>query len=146
VGNWPQKPGVPSKRREDVVIFVKEESMSRLNMIVIALGGFTLATALPLAVRAQSGDALAQAENICLDYGVGPNTVAFDTCVGRAAWAYDRGEPGRAALEARRVSDAREACLSYGVEPMTLGYRQCMANETNRIALSRYEVRYVYRP
>jgi hypothetical protein len=104
-------------------------------------GGFAAAAALPLAVRAQSGDALAQAENICLENGVAPNAVAFDTCVGRAARAYDRGEPARAALEARRVSDARETCVSLGVEPMTLGYRECMANETNRVALSRYEAR-----
>ena len=50
--------------------------MSRLNMIVIAVGGFAVAAVLPLAARAQSGDALAHAENICLEYGVGPNSVA----------------------------------------------------------------------
>ena len=133
-------------RREDAVIFAKEESMSRLNMIVIALGGFAVVSALPLAVRAQSGDALAKAENTCLDNDVGPNSVAFDICVGRAARAYDRGEPGMAAAEARKVNEARNTCLSYDIEPMTLGYRQCMANETSKIALSRHEVRYIYRP
>lgn len=118
--------------------------MSRQNMIVIALGGFAIASALPLAAaRAQSGDALAQAENICLDYGVGPGSIAFDTCVNRAASAYDRGEPGTAAAEARRVSDAGQACLSYGIEPMTLGYRECLARETDRRAFRRYEVQYV---
>jgi len=108
--------------------------MSRLNMIVLALGSFTIAAALPLAVRAQSGDALAHAERTCLDYGIGPNSVAFDTCVGRAAGAYDRGEPGLAVAEARRISDARQACMAYDIDPMTLGYRQCVANETGRSA------------
>ena len=121
--------------------FRKEESMSRLNMIVIAVGGFAVASVLPLAARAQSGDALAHAENICLDYGVGPNSVPFETCVSRAARAYDRGEPDLAAAEARKVGDASKACLSYDIEPMTMGFRQCMANETGRITVSRYEGR-----
>ena len=115
--------------------------MSRLNMIVIVVGGFAVASVLPLAARAQSGDALAHAENICLEYGVGPYSVPFETCVGRAARAYDRGEPGLAAVEARKVREASKACLSYDIEPMTLGYRECMANETSRIAVSRYEPR-----
>jgi hypothetical protein len=120
--------------------------MFRLNMIVIAVGGLAIVAALPFAVRAQSGDALAKAENTCLDYNVGPNSVAFDTCVGRTARAYDRGYPAAAAAEARNVAEARETCLSYDIEPMTLRYRQCMANETNQIALSSYEGRYDYRP
>jgi hypothetical protein len=115
--------------------------MSRLNMMVIALGGFALAAVLPLSVRAQSGDALAHAENVCLEHGVGPHSVAFETCVSRAARAYDRGEPDQAALQARKVSDASKACLSYDIEPMTLGYRHCLANETSRMAVSRYEAR-----
>jgi hypothetical protein len=115
--------------------------MLRLNMIVIAVGGFAVASILPLAARAQSGDALAHAENICLEHGVGPYSVPFEICVSRAARAYDRGEPGLAAAEAHKVSDASKACLSYDIEPMTLGYRQCMATETSRIAVSRYEAR-----
>lgn len=115
--------------------------MFRLNMIVIALGGFAAATVLPLAARAQSGDALAHAEYICLEQGVGPNSVPFEACVSRAARAYDRGEPGVAAVEARKVSEASKACLSYDIEPMTLEFRQCLANETGRITVSRYEAR-----
>jgi len=111
----------------------------RLNIIFLALGGFA-AVAVPFSVRAQSGDALAQAERTCLDYGLGPSSVAFDSCVARAASAYDQGEPGLANLEASRVADARQACLSYGIEPMTLGYRQCVANEAS---LRRYEITYV---
>lgn len=120
--------------------------MSRLSMIVVALGGFAIVSALPLAVRGQSGDALAKAENACLDHGVGPSSVGFDICVGRAARAYDLGNPAGADAEARKVTEARQACLSYDIEPMTLGYRQCMANETSKIALSRYEAGYAYRP
>ena len=53
-------------------------------MVFFALGAF-LRRCAPFAVRAQSGDALAHAEHTCLDNGVGPNSVAFDTCVARAA-------------------------------------------------------------
>jgi hypothetical protein len=108
--------------------------MSRQNMIFLALGAFITAASPLAAPHAQSGDALAHAERTCLDYGVGPNTISFETCVGRAATAYDRGEPGLAVAEARRVSDARQACMAYDIDPMTLGYRQCVANEANRSA------------
>lgn len=111
----------------------------RLYTIFLALGGF-VALALPFELRAQSGDALAKAERTCLDSGLGPSAVAYDTCVARAASAYDQGSPGLAVREARRVAEAGQACLTYGVEPMTLGYRQCVANETN---MRRYEITYV---
>ena len=91
-------------------------------------------------------DALAKAENTCLDYGVGPSSVGFDTCVGRAARAYELGNPAAADADARKVTDARQTCLSYDIDPMTLGYRQCMANETSKIALSSYEAGYAHRP
>ena len=94
--------------------------MSRLTIIVIAVGGFGIVSALPFAsssaVRAHPAMRLAKAENTCLDYNVGPNSVAFDTCVGRTARAYDRGDPAAAAAEARNVTEARETCLSYDIE------------------------------
>jgi len=116
--------------------------MSRLNAIFIALGSLAIA-ATPLASRAQSGDALANAELTCREYGVGAGTAAFETCVNRAAWAYDRGEPGIATLEAQRVSDARNICLSYGLAPQTMGYRACVATEVDRRAMRAYDIRYV---
>lgn len=115
--------------------------MSRLNIIAIAVGAFAAATVLPLTVRAQSGDALAQAENVCLDAGIGPSSVPFEACVARAARAYDRGEPDLAAAEARKAGDASEACLANDVEPMTLAYRQCMATGNATPTVSRYAAR-----
>jgi hypothetical protein len=106
-------------------------SKLRLYTIFLAVGAF-LAGAAPFAVRAQSGDALAHAERICLDTGIGPHSVTFETCVARAAVAFDQGEPGLAADEARRVADARDACLSYDLDPQTLGYHQCIAREADR--------------
>jgi hypothetical protein len=117
--------------------------MSRLNTVFVALGSLAIA-ATPLAnSHAQSGDALANGELICRQYGVRTGTAAFDTCVSRAAWAYDRGEPGLAALEAQRVGDARNICLSYGLAPQSLGYRECVATEIDRRALRSYDIRYV---
>jgi hypothetical protein len=126
---------------EGAATFVcQEKSMTRLNMIVIAMGGFAAATVLPLAARAQSGDALAHAETLCLESGIGPNSIAFEACVGRAARAYDLGEPDLAAVEAHKVNDAHQACLADDIEPMTAGYRQCMDNETGTLTVSRYAV------
>jgi hypothetical protein len=115
--------------------------MSRLKTVVIALGGLVAAATLPLAGHAQSGDALAHAENLCLEHGIGPHSVPFETCVRRAANDYQRGEPERAAAEAKKVSDASKACLSYDIEPMTVDFRECMTTETSRTRVSRYEAR-----
>jgi hypothetical protein len=104
-----------------------------MNMVFLALGAL-IAGAAPLAARAQSGDALANAEQTCLDNGVGPYTVAFDTCVARAAHAFYNGEPEAAAAEARRLADARQACMSYDIDPLTLGFHQCIASESRRHA------------
>src|SRR5438874_1228584 len=117
--------------------------MSRLNAIFVALGSLAIVAAPLASSRAQSGDSLANAELTCRDYGVRAGTAAFDTCVNRAAWAYDRGEPGLATLEAQRVSDARNMCLSYGLAPQTMGYRECVATEIDRRALRSYEIRSV---
>jgi hypothetical protein len=106
-------------------------SRLRLYTIFVAVGAL-LAGVAPYAARAQSGDALAHAERTCLDYGIGPYSVTFDTCTERAASAYDQGEPGLAAAEARRIADAREECMSYDLDPQTLGYHQCIAHQADR--------------
>jgi hypothetical protein len=115
--------------------------MPRLNIVVIAAGAFVAAAVLSPTPRAQSGDAIAHAENVCVDAGIGPHTVPFEACVRRAAQAYDRGEPYRAAAEARSVGDASQACLANDVEPMTAEYRQCMASESSTITATRYAAR-----
>jgi len=116
--------------------------MSLQKAIFVAVSSLAIAS-MPLASsHAQSGDALAKAELTCRQYGVHTGTAAFDTCVKRAAWAYDRGEPGLATLEAQRVSDARNICLSYSLEPQTMGYSECVATEIDRRAVRAYDIRY----
>ena len=112
---------------------------SRVNMVFFALGAF-IAGAVPYAVRAQTGDTLAHAEQTCRDNGVAPYTVAFDTCVARAAHAIGNGEPEAAAAEAQRLADARQACVSYDIDPMTLGYHQCIASETRKHVAAAHSV------
>ena len=106
-------------------------SKLRLYTIFLAVGAF-LAGATPFVARAQSGDALAQAERTCLDNGVGPYSVTFDTCTERAATAYDEGQPSVASAEAHRVAQATQTCMSYDLDPQTLGYHQCIAQQTDR--------------
>ena len=45
--------------------------------------------------------------------GVRPGSAAYDTCINRAASAYDRDQPGLATAEAARVSDARNSIGCY---------------------------------
>ena len=106
--------------------------MKRHHLIVLALAGGLITAAAPFAAEAQSGDALANAEQLCLDTGISPNSAAFNACVGRAAMAYDRGDPYMAERDAQMAIDARNTCLRYGIDPHTLGYRQCVNNEIDR--------------
>jgi hypothetical protein len=109
-----------------------EESMNRHRLIVLAFAGGLATAAVPSLAQAQTGDALAYAEQTCLDYGIAPNSAAFNACVERSALAYDRGRVGLADREARVASEARNICLRWGIDPHTLGYRQCVNNEIDR--------------
>jgi hypothetical protein len=111
-------------------------SLVRLNMLVVAtaglLGGLAIASATPYqSASAQSGPALVLAEQACLDHGVVPYTASFESCVSRAANAFDRGQPDVAYRPPRSTRDARAACLSYGLAPETLGYRECVATQVD---------------
>jgi hypothetical protein len=106
--------------------------MTRQKLLAIALGGAVLASIPFSTSQAQSGDALAKAERACIDSNVRPTTPGFDVCVGRVAFALDRGEHDVAMLEARTIVAARDVCSSYGIEPLTLQYRACIATELDR--------------
>jgi hypothetical protein len=112
-------------------------TLHRQKTLVIAtaglLGGLAIATAAPYeAANAQSGPSLVFAEQACLDHGVAPHTASFESCVSRAANAFDRGQPDVADWPPRSTRDARAACLSYGLSPETLGYRQCVATQVDQ--------------
>jgi hypothetical protein len=112
-------------------------TLLRQKALVVAtaglLGGLAIATATPYRpANAQSGPSLVFAEHACLEYGVTPHTAAFESCVGRAASAFDRGQPDVAYMQARSTRDASDACLSYGLSPETLGYHQCLATQIDQ--------------
>ncbi len=111
-------------------------TLVRQNMLVVAtaglLGGLAIVAATPdQSASAQSGPALVLAEQACLDHGVAPYTASFESCVSRAANAFDRGQPNVAYWPARSTPDARAACLFYGLSPETLGYRECVATQVD---------------
>jgi hypothetical protein len=112
---------------------------TRQNMLALALGGLVIAGVPYVSANAQSGDALAHAERTCLDYGLRPNSSSFETCVSRSASAYDRGEPGIAAVQARAARDARDTCMTYNLDPRTLGYQQCVTREVDRRTARAYD-------
>jgi hypothetical protein len=123
-------------------------TMLRQKTLVVAtaglLGGLAFATATPhKPANAQSGQSLVFAEQACLDYGVTPHTTAFESCVSRAANAFDRGQPDVAYMQARLTRDARDACLSYGLSAETLGYRQCVATQIDQRTHQPTLIRYV---
>jgi siroheme synthase len=105
-------------------------------MLVVAtagLLGLAIAVATPYqSANAYSGQSLVFAEHACLEYGVTPHTAAFESCVSRAASAFDRGQPDIAYMQVRSTRNARDACLSYGLSPETLGYHQCVATQIDQ--------------
>ena len=125
--------------------------MTRPQLLVIAtagiLGSLAVATTtFHQPANAQAFQARVFAERACLDYGIAPSTTAYESCVARAARAFERGEPDIAYMHARATRDAREACLTYGVQPETLGYQQCVATQVERRISPTMLIRYVPRP
>lgn len=125
--------------------------MTRPQLLVIATAGILGSLALAAApfdqpANAQAFQARVFAERACLDYGVAPGTVAYESCIERAARAFERGEPDLAYMHARATRDAREACLTYGIQPETPGYQQCVATQVERRTQPAMLIRYVPRP
>jgi hypothetical protein len=123
-------------------------TLLRQNALVVAaaglLGGLAVATATPhRPANAQSGQSLVFAEQACLDYGVAPHTADSESCVSRAASAFDRGQPDVAYMQARLTRDARATCLSYGLSPETLGFHQCVSTQIDRRTNGKTLIRYV---
>ena len=107
--------------------------MLRYNALLVALGGMAFAAIAPRdGADAQSGQALAFAEHACLEYDVTPGTNAFESCVIRAARAFDRGEPDLAYTQARLTRAADVACQSHGVASDALRYGECVATQVDR--------------
>ena len=104
--------------------------MLRYNILMIVLGGMTVAAVVPREVAdAQTGPSLVYAEHACMEYNVPPFTAAFEGCVERAARAFDRGEPDRAYTEARTIRDARQACQNNS---NSTEVDNCLLAEANR--------------
>jgi hypothetical protein len=107
--------------------------MFRIPVVMVTMGAVTLAGIVPHEqAAAQSGQSLVFAERACLDYGVPPNTPVFESCVGRAARAFDRGEPDLAYLQARATRNARDTCRADGIAPGTSGYSQCVNQQVDQ--------------
>jgi hypothetical protein len=108
-------------------------AMVRFSAVMVTIAGVAIAgVAFHQNADAQSGQSLVFAEKACLDYGVPTNTPVFENCVGRAARAFDRGEPDLAYIQARATRDARESCKSFGMATDTSGYSRCIDKQIDR--------------
>ena len=94
--------------------------MLRYNLVMLAVGGLTMAAITPRdQADAQSGQSLAFAEHARLEQrrprrGRERSSAAWRS----AAQAFDRGEPDLADAEARIARAAREACKTSGKTPV----------------------------
>jgi hypothetical protein len=123
--------GVFSVRERLLVQNRGEISMTRKTMMAIAMGGLMIAGT-PFAANAQSGDALAHAEQACSVNGVRAYSAAYNECVDRTALNFDRGAPDVAYDTASAMGDANRVCSSYGLDQHSLGYQGCLDSEMTR--------------
>jgi hypothetical protein len=73
--------------------------------------------------------AQSQAQRICREQGVKPNTDAYEYCLSQTTRALEWGEPQMAYSLAQVAADARNACLSYGLHERTSGLQACIDKE-----------------
>jgi hypothetical protein len=107
--------------------------MLRYNLTMVALAGMAMAATLPrYQADAQSGQSLVFAEHACLEYKVPPHTAVFESCVERAARAFDRGQPDLAWTQARLTRDAGQACRADGDASDKRDYVRCVSAELDR--------------
>ena len=74
--------------------------------------------------------AQSQAQRICREQGIRPNTEGYEFCLSQATRALEWGEPQLARGFARVALDAREACMGAGLQPQTSGFHACIERET----------------
>ncbi|HKD56198.1 MAG TPA: hypothetical protein VKD45_01705 [Hyphomicrobiaceae bacterium] len=73
--------------------------------------------------------AQSQAQRICREQGVKPNTDAYEYCLSQTTRALEWGEPQMAYSFAQVAAEARDACLSYGLHERTAGLQACIDKE-----------------
>ena len=70
-----------------------------------------------------------RASRACMDYGILPNSVAFEQCVSRVTRAFEWGEREMAYTLARISGDAKKLCLKSGLKPASDGFSACLDRE-----------------
>ena len=74
--------------------------------------------------------AQSQAQRICREQGITPQSEGYEYCVSQTTRAIEWGEPALARSFARVAVDSRDACLRSGLQPSTSGFTTCIDRET----------------
>ena len=105
----------------------------------LALGGLLVVGAfVAFLPPVPPASAQSQAQRLCREQGVAPQSEGYEYCLSQATRALEWGEPRLAHSFARVAAEAREACLGYGLQPQTEGFRACMDRETHARGLLVY--------
>lgn len=73
--------------------------------------------------------AQSQAQRICREQGVKPDSEAYEYCLSQATRALEWGDPLMAHSFARVAAEARDACLSRGLQARTPTLQACVDKE-----------------
>lgn len=109
--------------------------MSRARLIdfaaavVLATVGLGTLTAVVTVLPTTAVAAETKASRACMDYGILPNSTAFEQCVSRVTRAFEWGEREMAYTLARISGDAKKLCTKSGLRPTSDGFQSCMDRE-----------------
>ena len=79
--------------------------------------------------------AQSQAQRICREQGVKPDSEAYEYCLSQTTRALEWGEPQMAYSFAQVAADARDACMGYGLRERSAGLQSCIDKEATARAV-----------
>ena len=103
---------------------------SRLHAAIALGGALVFAAFVAFLPSVPPASAKSQAQRICREEGIGPNSEIHEICLSQTIGALERGELQLARGFARVAIDAQEACLRSGLQPQTEGFRACTDRES----------------
>jgi hypothetical protein len=101
----------------------------RIPYFATVLAAGVAVTVTAYAAQPQTASAQGQAEQMCAEHGVLPQSAAWELCLSHVTRATEWGERSLARQLARAAGDAGVNCLERGRRPGTHAYRACITRE-----------------
>ena len=97
-----------------------------IALVSVLIVGALMALLPPIPPVSAQGNA----QRICREEGISPDSEVQDLCLSQTIGALERGELRLTRAFARVAVDAQEACLRAGLQPQTESFRACTDRES----------------